>query len=99
MLNLLLHHGEVGGVNLVAEHVAQHLRADRVVGSLPVLLDDGVAEQSRDARDFLHPVGQDDTPWLAGHNLAWLAGAPFEDTAVALRLILAGVTDRYPRIR
>jgi aminocarboxymuconate-semialdehyde decarboxylase len=48
---------------------------------------------------FLHPVGQDDTPWLAGHNLAWLAGAPFEDTAVALRLILAGVTDRFPRIR
>jgi predicted TIM-barrel fold metal-dependent hydrolase len=48
---------------------------------------------------FLHPVGQDDTPWLAGHNLAWLAGAPFEDTAAALRLILAGVTDRYPRIR
>jgi hypothetical protein len=48
---------------------------------------------------FLHPVGQDDTAWLAGHNLAWLAGAPFEDTAAALRLILAGVTDRYPRIR
>ena len=40
---------------------------------------------------FLHPVGQDDTPWLAG--------APFEDTAAALRLILAGVTDRFPRIR
>lgn len=48
---------------------------------------------------FLHPVGQDDTPWLAGHNLAWLVGAPFEDTAAALRLILAGVTDRYPNVR
>ena len=35
----------------------------------------------------------------SGDNLAWLAGAPFEDTAAALRLILAGVTDRYPRIR
>jgi 6-methylsalicylate decarboxylase len=45
---------------------------------------------------FLHPVGQDDTPWLAGHDLAWLAGAPFEDTAVALRLILAGMAARFP---
>jgi len=35
----------------------------------------------------------------SGDKLAWLAGAPFEDTAAALRLILAGVTDRYPRIR
>jgi 6-methylsalicylate decarboxylase len=68
-------------------------------------LDDPVFEpvfaelDQRGSAVFLHPVGQDDTPWLAGHNLAWLAGAPFEDTAAALRLILAGVTDRYPRIR
>ena len=48
---------------------------------------------------FLHPVGQDDTPWLAGHNLAWLVGAPFEDTAAALRLILAGIPDRYPNLQ
>jgi 6-methylsalicylate decarboxylase len=48
---------------------------------------------------FLHPVGQEDTPWLAGHNLAWLVGAPFEDTAAALRLVLAGVPDRYPDLR
>ena len=57
------------------------------------------ADRPCHAKVFWHPVGQDDTPWLAGHNLAWLAGAPFEDTAAALRLILAGVTDRYPRIR
>ena len=48
---------------------------------------------------FLHPVGQEDTPWLAGHNLAWLVGAPFEDTAAALRLVLAGIPDRYPDLR
>jgi predicted TIM-barrel fold metal-dependent hydrolase len=48
---------------------------------------------------FLHPVGHDDTPWLAGHNLAWLVGAPFEDTAAALRLVLAGFPDRYPNLR
>ena len=48
---------------------------------------------------FLHPVGQEDLPWLAGHGLAWLVGAPFEDTVTALRLILGGVLDRYPHIR
>lgn len=48
---------------------------------------------------LLHPVGQDDTPWLAGHNLTWLVGAPFEDTAAALRLVLAAVPDRYPNLR
>ncbi len=48
---------------------------------------------------FLHPVGQESTPWLADHNLAWLVGAPFEDTAAALRLILAGVPERYPNLR
>ncbi len=48
---------------------------------------------------LLHPVGQADTPWLAGHNLAWLVGAPFEDTAAALRLILAGIPGRYPGLR
>jgi len=48
---------------------------------------------------FLHPVGQADTPWLAGRNLAWLVGAPFEDTVAALRLVLAEVPARYPNIR
>jgi 6-methylsalicylate decarboxylase len=48
---------------------------------------------------FLHPVGHEDTPWLAGRNLAWLVGAPFEDTAAAMRLILAGFPARYPNLR
>src|SRR5258708_26144575 len=48
---------------------------------------------------FLHPVGQEDLPWLAGHGLAWLLGAPFEATGTALRLILGRGLDRYPHIR
>ena len=64
------------------------------------VLDPVLAElDRRRAVVFLHPVGQEDTPWLDGHNLAWLVGAPFEDTAAALRLILAGVPDRYPGLR
>lgn len=53
----------------------------------------------RGAVVFLHPVGQEDTPWLAGHNLAWLVGAPFEDTAAALRLVLSGVPRRFPHLK
>lgn len=48
---------------------------------------------------FLHPVGQEDTVWLRGRNLPWMVGATFEDTAAALRLVLAGVPWRYPGIR
>lgn len=50
----------------------------------------------RKAVVFLHPVGHEDTPWLAGRDLAWLVGAPFEDTVAALRLVLSGVPARYP---
>jgi aminocarboxymuconate-semialdehyde decarboxylase len=53
----------------------------------------------RESRVFLHPLGLDSNPLLAGHRLAWLVGAPFEDTVAALRLILSGVTSCYPGIR
>lgn len=53
----------------------------------------------RGAVVFLHPVGQEDTPWLAGRNLAWIVGAPFEDTVAALRLVMSGVTDRFPHLK
>ncbi|MGA9114238.1 MAG: amidohydrolase family protein [Candidatus Dormiibacterota bacterium] len=68
-------------------------------------LDDPIFEpvfQELDRRQtpvFLHPVGQEETSWLAGSNLPWLVGAPFEDTAAALRLVLGGVIDRHPGIR
>lgn len=47
---------------------------------------------------FLHPIGQEQLSWLSGHNLAWLVGAPFEDTLAALRLVLSGVVRRHPHI-
>jgi aminocarboxymuconate-semialdehyde decarboxylase len=53
----------------------------------------------RGAVVFLHPVFQENTPWLAGHGLPWVVGAPFEDTAAALRLILSGTLRRYPRVK
>lgn len=53
----------------------------------------------RGAVVFLHPVFQEDTPWLAGHFLAWLVGAPFEDTAAALRLVLSGFPTRFPGLK
>lgn len=53
----------------------------------------------RGAVVFLHPVGHEETPWLAGHNLAWLVGAPFEDTAAALRLVLSGFPSRFPGLK
>jgi 6-methylsalicylate decarboxylase len=53
----------------------------------------------RGAVVFLHPVGQEDTPWLSGHNLVWMVGAPFEDTAAALRLVLSGVPERFPNLK
>lgn len=53
----------------------------------------------REAVVFLHPVGHEETPWLAGYSLAWMVGAPFEDTAAALRLVLGGVLERCQRIR
>jgi aminocarboxymuconate-semialdehyde decarboxylase len=33
------------------------------------------------------------------YHLASFAGAPMEDTVVALRLVLSGLTTRYPRLR
>jgi len=48
---------------------------------------------------FLHPIGREQDPWLRDHNLAWLVGAPFEDTVAALRLVQAGIPARYPRLR
>ncbi len=48
---------------------------------------------------FLHPIGQEQTDWLLGKGLAWIVGAPFEDTAAAMRLVLSGMHERYPKLR
>lgn len=48
---------------------------------------------------FLHPVGCGCGALLEGFDLNFPLGAPFEDTVAALRLILAGIVSRHPRIR
>jgi len=48
---------------------------------------------------FLHPVGQGLVPERDPHGLAWMVGAPFEDTVAALQLVMSGLTSRYPRIQ
>ncbi|NWJ73939.1 amidohydrolase [Pseudonocardia sp. ICBG1122] len=52
----------------------------------------------RAAVAFLHPVGRAEDS-LRAYNLNWVVGAPFEDTLAVLRLILSGITTRFPAIR
>jgi 6-methylsalicylate decarboxylase len=53
----------------------------------------------RGAVVFLHPQGVGCGPGTADFGMAWLVGAPVEDTVVALRLIFSGLMDRYPRVQ
>jgi aminocarboxymuconate-semialdehyde decarboxylase len=48
---------------------------------------------------FLHPVGCGCGPFLEDLGLDFPLGAPFEDSIAALRLVLAGVIHRFPKIR
>jgi 6-methylsalicylate decarboxylase len=48
---------------------------------------------------FLHPVGVSGGPESLQYGLNWMVGAPFEDTLAALRLVLSGLTTRYPNIK
>jgi len=48
---------------------------------------------------FLHPVGCGCGPFLEDLGLDFPLGAPFEDSIAALRLVLAGVIQRFPKIR
>jgi len=48
---------------------------------------------------FLHPVGAGAGPNTEQYGLTWMIGAPVEDTVAALRLVLSGLTTRYPRVR
>jgi aminocarboxymuconate-semialdehyde decarboxylase len=48
---------------------------------------------------FLHPQGVGCGPDTRDFGMAWLVGAPVEDTAAALRLIMAGMLDRYPGVK
>ncbi|HLH26187.1 MAG TPA: amidohydrolase family protein [Chloroflexota bacterium] len=48
---------------------------------------------------FLHPQGVGCGPGTGDFGMAWLVGAPVEDTAAALRLIMSGMLDRYPGVK
>jgi aminocarboxymuconate-semialdehyde decarboxylase len=48
---------------------------------------------------FLHPQGVGCGPGTADYGMAWLVGAPVEDTVSALRLVFSGLLDRYPGVR
>jgi 6-methylsalicylate decarboxylase len=48
---------------------------------------------------FLHPVGCGCGPFLEDLGLDFPLGAPFEDSIAAMRLVLGGVIDRFPKIR
>jgi 6-methylsalicylate decarboxylase len=48
---------------------------------------------------FLHPVGLGLVPEPDPHGLAWMVGAPFEDTVAALQLVMSGLTVRYPNVK
>ncbi len=53
----------------------------------------------RGAVMFLHPQGCGCGPFLEDHGLNFTLGAPFEDSIAALRLVLAGVISRHPKMR
>ncbi len=48
---------------------------------------------------FLHPVGMGAGPGSEDYGMRWMIGAPVEDAIAALRLVLSGMTTRYPRVR
>jgi predicted TIM-barrel fold metal-dependent hydrolase len=48
---------------------------------------------------FIHPVGAGGGLNSADFGLTWMLGSRFEDTITAARLILSGLTLKYPRIR
>ena len=48
---------------------------------------------------FLHPMGMGFGGELADYSVDWMVGATFEDSVAALRLVLSGITTRYPNIR
>lgn len=48
---------------------------------------------------FLHPMGAGCGPGSTDYGLIWMIGAPIEDSVAAMRLVLSGMTRRYPRIR
>jgi aminocarboxymuconate-semialdehyde decarboxylase len=47
---------------------------------------------------FLHPMGTG-APMTDAYGLTWMVAGCFEDTTAALRLVLSGLTTRYPNVK
>ena len=55
---------------------------------------------SRDAVLYLHPAGNSAcSPLIGNYHLAWMVGAPVEDTISVMHLITHGIPARYPDIK
>jgi predicted TIM-barrel fold metal-dependent hydrolase len=53
----------------------------------------------RHAVVFIHPIGAGGGPNSQDFSLTWMLASRFEDTIAMARLILSGLTQRYPDIR
>lgn len=53
----------------------------------------------RSAVVFLHPQGMGCGPLIDDYGLNFTLGAPFEDCISALRLVMAGIINQYPKMR
>jgi aminocarboxymuconate-semialdehyde decarboxylase len=47
---------------------------------------------------FLHPCGIG-APMTDAYGLSWMVGGCFEDTVTSLRLVMSGLTARYPNVK
>jgi aminocarboxymuconate-semialdehyde decarboxylase len=47
---------------------------------------------------FLHPQGIG-APMADAYGLSWMVGGCFEDTVTSLRLVMSGLTSRYPNVK
>jgi aminocarboxymuconate-semialdehyde decarboxylase len=47
---------------------------------------------------FLHPIGTG-APMAEAYGLTWMVAGCYEDTTAALRLVLSGLTTRYPNVK
>jgi 6-methylsalicylate decarboxylase len=52
----------------------------------------------RGAVVFLHPMGTG-APMTDAYGLTWMVAGCFEDTTAGLRLVLSGLTTRYPNVK
>lgn len=48
---------------------------------------------------FLHPQGAGAGPMADAYDMTFMIGACFEDTITSIRLVMSGITARYPNIR